>query len=123
MDNKTLRKVCKLAKVTSITDLSNETVSVKDLTFQKCILVAALVNLNKDISWKSKRNDSGELCSKGEYFIVGIETPEGPYTFHSKIEYWELFHCKELEKGKYWDGKSERDIMRLLSLEPVPSSK
>jgi hypothetical protein len=31
-----------------------------------------------------------------------------------------LFDCVELERGKHWDGHTEEDVTRLLSLEQEP---
>jgi len=80
---------------------------------------ASLVNLNKDISWKSLKHEDGKYCfdKNGDWFIVGIDTPEGSYTYHYKTDkYWNIFKCKVLECGKHWDGHTEEDVTRLLSL-------
>ena len=89
------------------------------LYHQRAILFATIVNQNKDISWKSYKHSDGKYCfdSNGEWFIVGIDTQEGSYTYHYKKEYWDYFNCKELECGKEWDGHTEEDVTRLLSLE------
>jgi hypothetical protein len=47
---------------------------------------------------------------------VGIDTPEGSYTYHYEDSFYSLFDCKELERGKQWDGHTEKDVTRLLSL-------
>ena len=49
-------------------------------------------------------------------FIVGIDTPKGSYTYHYHKKYWDMFKCQELEYGKEWDGHTEEDVTRLLSL-------
>jgi len=90
------------------------------LYHQRAVLFATIVNLNKDISWKSWKHEDGKYCfdSNGEWFIVGVDTPEGSYTYHYSKEYWDMFKCKELECGKHWDGHTEEDVTRLLSLNP-----
>lgn len=50
------------------------------------------------------------------YFICGIETPEGSYTYHYPLEYWDYFDVKELENAYVWDGHTEKDVVRVLSL-------
>lgn len=72
------------------------------LYHQRAILFAAIVNQNKDISWKSYKHSDGKYCfdSNGEWFIVGVDTPEGSYTYHYSKEYWNYFECKELDCGK-----------------------
>lgn len=92
------------------------------LYHQRAILFATIVNQNKDIAWKSYKHSDGKYCfdSNGEWFIVGINTPEGSYTYHYSKEYWDYFKCKELDCGKEWDGHTEEDVTRLLSLEKEP---
>lgn len=88
------------------------------LYHQRAILFATIVNQNMDIAWKSYKHSDGKYCfdSNGEWFIVGIDTPEGSYTYHYSKEYWDYFKCKELDCGKEWDGHTEEDVTRLLSL-------
>lgn len=89
------------------------------LYHQRAVLFATIVNQNKDMAWKSYKHSDGKYCfdSDGEWFIVGIDTPEGSYTYHYEKKYWDMFDCKELECGKEWDGHTEEDVIRLLSLE------
>lgn len=93
------------------------------LYHQRCILFAALCNTFKELAWKSHRHSDGEECFNGGWFIVGIDTPEGSYTYHYENEYWDLFHCCELEVGKEWDGHTEDDVERLLLLETMEKRK
>lgn len=88
------------------------------LYYQRAILFATIVNQNKDRAWKSYKHEDGKYCfdKDGEWFIVGIDTPLGSYTYHYSKEYWDYFDCEELECGKPWDGHTEEDVTRLLSL-------
>ena len=89
------------------------------LYHQRAILFAALVNLNKNISWKSLKHEDGKYCfnKNDDWFIVGIDTPEGTYTYHYETDkYWNIFNCQVLPIGKHWDGHTEEDVTRLLSL-------
>lgn len=97
-------------------ELSDGYHTFNDLYYQRCILFATLVNQNKKTSWKSYKHEDGELCFGGGWFIVGIDTPQGSYTYHYENKYWDLFQCKELECGKYWDGHTSKDVDRLLSI-------
>lgn len=91
------------------------------LYYQRMVLFAALVKVYKDKAWKSWRHEDGELCfGKDNYFIVGIDTPQGSYTYHYHGEYWDLFDCEELPVAKHWDGHTEKDVTRLLSLDVRP---
>ena len=119
-NNNELRKIiCEIANINDIGDLSDGYHTFNQLYHQRAVLFATIVNQNKDISWKSFKHSDGKYCfdSDGEWFIVGIDTPEGSYTYHYEKSYWDMFKCQELECGKEWDGHTEEDVTRLLSLE------
>jgi len=102
-----------------IGEISDGYHTFNQLYHQRAILFATIVNQNKDISWKSFKHADGKYCfdSNGEWFIVGIDTKEGSYTYHYEKKYWDYFKCQELECGKEYDGHTEKDVTRLLSLE------
>lgn len=102
--------------LTGIGDLSDGYHTFNGLYYQRMILFAALVKAYKEKAWKSHRHEDGELCFGGGWFIVGIDTTEGSYTYHYEDEYYDLFNCEELPVGKHWDGHTEKDVTRLLSL-------
>lgn len=83
---------------------------------QRCVLFAALVNTHKSKSWKSRLHSDGTEPFGGGWFIVGIDTPLGPYTYHYENKNWAMFNCKELEKAPEWDGHTDREVYRLLHL-------
>ena len=103
---------------TGIQDVSDGFHTFRQLYYQRMILFATIVKQNKDKAWKSFRHYTGEYCfdDGGEWFIVGITTPAGNYTYHFEKKYWDYFDCQELEKGKPWDGHTSRDVERLLTL-------
>lgn len=86
------------------------------LYFQRCVLFATLCNTFKEQAWKSRKHADGEDCFDGNWFIVGIDTPKGTYTYYYEIGYWDMFKCKELPVAKEWDRHTEKDVTRLLSL-------
>ena len=88
------------------------------LYHQRAVLFATIVKQNKEKAWKSWKHGDGKFCfdSNKEWFIVGVDTPEGSYTYHYEKKYWDMFDCVELEHGKFWDGHTEEDVTRLLSL-------
>lgn len=90
------------------------------LYYQRMVLFAALVKARKDKAWKSWKHEDGELCFGGGWFIVGIDTPQGSYTYHYEDKDWDLFDCVELPVAKHWDGHTEKDVTRLLSLDVRP---
>ena len=86
-----------------------------DLYEQRLILSAALAK-NNPHAWKSKRHEDGSIPFGGGWFIMGFDTEEGCYTYHYELKDWDLFQCKELDKGKPWDGHTSKDVRRLLSI-------
>ena len=90
------------------------------LYYQRMILFAALVKAYKDKAWKSWKHEDGKPCFGGGWFIVGIDTPQGSYTYHYEDKYWNWFECEELPVAKHWDGHTEEDVTRLLSLDVKP---
>lgn len=89
-----------------------------ELYHHRAVLFSIICNQNKGKAWKSKLHDDGTMFGEDdEMFIVGIETPEGQYTYHYHIEpYWEMFNVKELDYAPKYDGHKPRDITRLFSL-------
>ena len=113
--------ICEVAKVNSIGEVSDGFHTFNGLYEQRMILFAALVKAYKDKAWKSYRHEDGEYCFGGGWFIVGIDTPEGSYTYHYENKYWDMFDCVELPRAKHWDGHTEADAeTRLMSLNPEP---
>lgn len=90
------------------------------LYYQRMVLFAALVKAHKDKAWKSWKHEDGKLCFGGGWFIVGIDTPQGSYTYHYEDKDWNRFDCVELPVAKHWDGHTEEDVTRLLSLDVRP---
>lgn len=88
--------------------------SFNELYYHRMILFAVVCNKNKANAWKSKKHADGSMYDN--YFIVGIETPEGQYSYHYHIDNWNFFDVKELERAPEWDGHQPKDVTRLLSL-------
>ena len=108
--------LCKVAHVNEIGEVSDGFHTFNQLSRQRAMLFAALVNLNRDISWKTRKHEDGQPCFGGGWFLVTIDTPDGAYGYHYEDKYWDAFHCKELERAKHWDGYTEEDVGRLMSL-------
>lgn len=85
-----------------------------ELYYHRMMLFAIICNQNADKAWKSRIHDDGTMFSG--FFIVGITTPEGEYTYHYKMQDWDKFNVKELAKAPAWDGHKPEAITRLLSL-------
>lgn len=86
-----------------------------ELYDHRAVLFSIICNQNKDLAWKSKKHDDGTMFDG--YFIVGIKTPLGQYTYHYPIDaYWDMFDVKELENAPKWDRHQPKDIDRLFSI-------
>lgn len=121
-ETRRIKAICEAAHVKEIDDVSDGFHTFRQLYYQRMMLFATIVKQNKDKAWKSLRHEDGELCFGGGWFIVGIDTPEGSYTYHYEDNFYSLFDCIELEHGKHWDGHTEKDVTRLLSLEKEPKT-
>lgn len=86
----------------------------QELYKHRKVLFSIICNSYPDISWKSKLHDDGTMFDG--YFIVGINAPEGQFTYHYELQYWDDFKVKELEKAPEWDGHTSDDIYRLESI-------
>lgn len=104
-------------KLEDIGDFSDGYHTFNDLYYQRCVLFATIVNMNKSKAWKTRYHEDGEPCFGGGWFLVTVDTPKGSYGYHYEDKYWDMFDCKELEIAKPWDGYTEEDVYRLLSLE------
>jgi len=117
-----IKAICEVAHVNDIGELSDGFHTFNGLYEQRMILFAALVKAYKGRAWKSYRHEDGEWCFGGGWFVVGIDTPEGSYTYHYENKYWDMFDCIDLPRAPHWDGHTEADAeTRLMSLEPGPA--
>lgn len=87
----------------------------QELYVHRMELFKVICHQNKSHAWKSKLHDDGTMYPN--YFIVGINTPEGSFTYHYKMEFWDSFNVAELERAPEWDGHTSADITRLHSLD------
>lgn len=112
------RQLAELRKGIENGTLSDGYHSFNDLYHQRAYLFATICNQNSWRSWKSKKHSDGSMFGD-DWFIVGIFTPKGQYTYHYKMEYWDLFNVQYFENAPEWDGHTDKDVDRLLSLSEV----
>lgn len=112
-----VQQICEDQHV-SIGDISDGYHTFNQLYYQRLILSAVIINRFSAHyeTFKSKRHSDGEECFGGGWFIVGIKTPHGWYTYHYQMEYWDMFKCPVRDRAPEWDGHTEEDVIRLLSL-------
>jgi hypothetical protein len=100
--------------VENIGQISDGSHTFDELYYHRMMLFAVLCMSYKDKAWKAWKHDDGTMYD--DYFIVGITTPRGDFTYHYHKDYWTMFHVKELVNAPEWDGHTAYDIHRLISL-------
>lgn len=95
-------------------DIYDQYHTMSELYFNRLIMFDIICKLFPEKSWKSKLHDDGTMFK--DYFIVGVNTSEGQFTYHYHIRFWDIFTCKEIPKAPKYDGHQPKDISRLYSL-------
>lgn len=113
---KIITELAGLSDVVDVGEISDGCHTFNNLYYQRCVLFAVICKEFNNRAWKSRKHSDGKKCFGGGWFIVGIDTPNGQYTYHYADRYWDMFKCKELETAPEWDGHTEKDVMRLFSL-------
>lgn len=85
-----------------------------ELYYHRMVLFSIICNNNKEVAFKSKLHADGTMFD--DYFIVGVNTANGYYTYHYHMDDWGMFDVEEVEKAPEWDGHKPSDIRRLLTL-------
>lgn len=115
MSHEEINKINKIALTNeNYGNLTDGYYTMDELYYHRMILFSVIVNHYDNHSQKSKLHHDGTMFN--DYFIVGINTPEGQYTYHYELPYWDYFKCDEIDKAPAWDGHSPNDIDRLSTL-------
>lgn len=81
-----------------------------ELYHHRAVLFSVIVAMFRGRSWKSLHHHDGTMYDG--MFIVGIDTPAGPATYHYDVEpYWDMFPCEVLERAPEWDGHTPDDAI------------
>lgn len=100
--------------VKKIGDISDGYHTFDELYYHRMILFLVICESYKDRAWKSWKHHDDTMYDN--YFIAGINTDNGQYTYHYHKDYWDLFNIKELDNAPEYDGHKPEDVVRLLSL-------
>ena len=103
--------------VENIGDISDGDHTFKELYHHRMVIC----NTYSNKAWKSWKHDDGTMFDG--YFIVGITTPEGEYSYHYSKECWDRFKVTEIGNAPKWDGHKPADIDRLCSLQSLNKIK
>lgn len=97
-------------------DTSDGYHTFNELYHHRAVLFSVVCAKFPQLAWKSKRHFDDDMYEG--MFIVGINTPAGPATYHYDLDpYWDMFRVKELENAPRWDGHTPAEaIERIASL-------
>lgn len=110
-----VRSAVNAPNIIKIGGLSDGYHSFDELYAHRMNLFAVICHQNQPHAWKSKQHHDGSMFP--EYFIVGLNTPEGQFTYHYHADHWNLFDVVELDNAPEWDGHTANDVTRLHSLQ------
>ena len=86
----------------------------EELYNHRMILTLIICLQNPSLCWKSLYHHDGTMFK--DSFIVGFNTPEGNFSYHYDMKYWDAFKISELPSAPEFDGHTSDDVVRLLSL-------
>lgn len=92
-----------------------------ELYQHRAVLFATICNAYAGRAWKSLKHHDNTMYE--DYFIVGIHTPMGQFTYHYPMSDWDMFNVPAIEYAPEWDGHTSNDVTRLLSLDGTPTAK
>ena len=111
-----MKDLRKILNVESVQNSSDGYHTFEELYNHRMLLFSVICNTKEynTLAWKSKQHDDGTMFD--DYFIVGITTTEGNFTYHYDMKHWDKFNVKVLEYAPKWDGHTSDDILLLESL-------
>ena len=83
-------------------DISDGSQAFGDLYFHRAVLFAALLKAYPDKSWRSKVQSDGHGLPG--YFLCGIQTPEGQYSYHYTLDQLDLIKRRPKEHAEVTEG-------------------
>ena len=103
--------------VENVGEISDGSHTFNELYAHRASLFAVICNTYPENAWKSwKHHHEEKFPMYEDYFIVGVNTPEGQYSYHYHKDWWDKFKIQELEEAPKFDGHQPDDIDRLFSL-------
>ena len=94
---------------------SNRWHTLDKLNEHQTILFSLVLLVYKSKAWRSKLHADRTMFD--DYFIVGVDTDEGQFSYYCRMKYWHLFdYVKELSTAPVYDNHTSKEVVRLLSL-------
>ena len=110
--NKTIKEMENIGMITN--DISDGSHTFGELYHDRMVLFSIICETYKDSAWKSLKHSDGIMYK--DYFVVGIDTPKGQFSYHYHVDYWNYFSVKVLDFAPEWDGHTTKDIDILFEL-------
>ena len=92
--------------------------TMSELYFHRMVLFATICGLAAKQGhpvWRSKLHADGTMFP--DFFIVGVTTPLGDYSYHYQLKYWDYFSmATEIDRAPEWNGQVASDLHMLVSL-------
>ena len=110
--NKTIKEMENIGMITN--DISDGSHTFGELYYDRMVLFSIICETYKYFAWKSLKHSDGSMYK--DYFVVGIDTPKGQFSYHYPIDYWNYFSVEVLDFAPEWDGHTTKDIDRLFEL-------
>ena len=80
-------------------------------------LFAYICHANQSRAWKSKHHHPEDGPMYPDYFVVGLNTPEGQFSYHYHLDHWNFFSdVSELDHAPKFDGHTSNHVFRIHSL-------
>ena len=92
--------------------------TMSELYFHRMVLFATICGLaakqgNK--VWRSKLHADGTMFP--DFFIIGVTTPLGDYSYHYQMKFWSYFDiAEEIPNAPIWNGQKADDLHMLVAL-------
>lgn len=116
-----VNKIIKNHFVEDTGEISDGFHTFNELYEHRTFLFSIICKQNKMDAWRSRLHNDGTMYK--DYFIVGISTEEGDYSYHVHNKYWKDFYgIRLLIKAPEWDGHKPEDYSRLSSLLKNPAN-
>jgi hypothetical protein len=100
------------SKILDTKKVSDKWHTFGELYIQRLYLFSIICSQNKDIAWKSKKHfdEENDPMFDGD-FIVGLNTPKGPASYHFKMDFWDLFDVQEIPNSPRYDGYTPQQAL------------
>ena len=97
-------------------NLSDRYYKVRELYEHRLILFKIILHTYPDLAWKSKRHYEDEMFN-GD-FIAGITTPIGNASYHFKLDRYDEFNIRELERAPKYDNYTPEEALARINTLP-----